>query len=249
MTKTCTKCGQELPLTEYYKHKAGKYGLFAECKVCYNVGRKQYNKENRDLKLRRYQENKDKILKQVKQYRAENKDKVIESKKRHYQKYKAEYSITHKKYREENKDKIAKWQKQYYEENKIKINEQGKLYRTNNPDKPRLINQRRKARKKELPSTLTLGQWELIKKEFDSKCAYCGKKTKLQQDHFVPLTKGGEYTHNNIIPACRSCNSSKNNTDFFEWYPKQDFYNKKRELKVLRHLQYRDTCQQLTIGL
>lgn len=58
----------------------------------------------------------------------------------------------------------------------------------------------------------------------------------LTQDHFLPLSKGGEYTVNNIIPACKNCNCSKQDKDFSEWYSKQEFYRKERELKILEHV-------------
>ena len=74
---------------------------------------------------------------------------------------------------------------------------------------------RRRTAKEALPATLTTDQWETINKVFDNKCAYCGKEGKLEQDHFIALSSGGEYTHNNIVPACKSCNRRKHNSDFF----------------------------------
>ena len=71
---------------------------------------------------------------------------------------------------------------------------------------------------------------------FNNSCAYCGAKCELEQEHFIPVTKGGEYTKNNIITACRSCNASKGNRDFDEWYKNKDFYNKDRENKIKQYL-------------
>jgi hypothetical protein len=81
------------------------------------------------------------------------------------------------------------------------------------------------------------------------KCKQCGKEEKLTQDHFKALSNNGEYTKNNIIPACINCNSSKNDADFFAWYPKQSFYSKKQELKILKYLNYdpKTKYQQLAI--
>ena len=98
------------------------------------------------------------------------------------------------------------------------------------------------------PMQLTTEQWEDCIKHFEGKCAYCGKKKKLTQEHFIPLSKGGEYSVNNIIPACGSCNSSKRDRDFFKWYPNQKFYSKTRENKILRYLEYdKQLNQQLSI--
>ncbi len=71
---------------------------------------------------------------------------------------------------------------------------------------------------------------------------------RLEQEHFVPISSNGPYTANNIIPACKSCNSSKRDSDFFSWYPKQPFYSKRREAKILRYLNYdNDGKQQASI--
>jgi hypothetical protein len=34
LTKTCTKCGEDKPLSEYYKHPNGGGGLDPKCKAC-----------------------------------------------------------------------------------------------------------------------------------------------------------------------------------------------------------------------
>lgn len=121
----------------------------------------------------------------------------------------------------------------------------------------RLRTQKRRTKQKKLPAILTLEQWTSIKEDFNNQCAYCGMTEEehlkqfgeqLHQEHFIPLSEGGEYTHSNIIPACRSCNSSKNNSNFFDWYPEQEFYDEEREIEILKHLNYlTEDIQQLSI--
>lgn len=148
-----------------------------------------------------------------------------------------------KKYREKNKEKIKKYRK----ENKEKIVEQRRQWKKNNAEKIRIAKQKRNASKKMLEATLTTRQWNKIKNDFNSSCAYCGiseethikeHKERLHQDHFISLEMEGEYTHNNIIPACRKCNSSKHTRDFFEWYPSYEHYDKAREDVILEYLGY-----------
>ena len=62
---------------------------------------------------------------------------------------------------------------------------------------------------------------EVIKelKKF-KKCPYCGdelndKNTHI--DHIHPLSKGGRHTVGNITACCGTCNTRKNNMDFFDW--------------------------------
>jgi len=103
----------------------------------------------------------------------------------------------------------------------------------------------RKAKKIKTISDYHVSEWRYCVDFFDYKCAYCGITQKehlktyneqLHQDHFIPLSKYGNYTKDNIIPACKTCNCSKNDKDFFEWYPEQEFYNKTREVKILNYL-------------
>ena len=55
-------------------------------------------------------------------------------------------------------------------------------------------------------------QWEQIKTDFNHLCAYCGGQAELEQDHVTPISKGGNHTASNIVPACRSCNARKSNS-------------------------------------
>ncbi len=61
------------------------------------------------------------------------------------------------------------------------------------------------------PATLTAEEWNLIKKRYKDKCVYCGEKKPLTRDHLIPINKGGALTKENVVPACSSCNSRKNN--------------------------------------
>ena len=57
----------------------------------------------------------------------------------------------------------------------------------------------------------TLEEWELRKQIYNYRCVYCKKKTILEKDHIIPLSKGGSNNIDNIVPACKHCNSGKNN--------------------------------------
>ena len=243
--KKCTKCGVEKEATtEYFlKCKTSKCGLRSACKTCVALYRQENKERIADRGKRYYQENKEHIAKQKKRYRQENKEYIAE-----YRKENKEYIADRvAKYHQKNKDYISKQKKQYRKENKERIVEYGKRYCQENPEKCAIYSQRRRARKRQLDSTLTFEQWENIKEDFNHKCAYCGKEDKLAQEHFLPLSKGGEYTHNNIIPACKSCNSSKHDKLFHEWYPNHKNYSKKREKTILKYLGYDKKIQQLSI--
>jgi len=51
-------------------------------------------------------------------------------------------------------------------------------------------------------------------------CYFCGKKIQpkeLTMDHIVPLIRGGKSQKNNIVPACKECNSKKKYLLPVEW--------------------------------
>lgn len=50
---------------------------------------------------------------------------------------------------------------------------------------------------------------EKIKIQTRQNCNYCGSKTKLAIDHIFPKKLGGKDDAENLIVACRDCNSSK----------------------------------------
>ena len=51
-----------------------------------------------------------------------------------------------------------------------------------------------------------------------ARCAYCGETERLSVDHLVPRLAGGPDDANNLIPACRPCNSSKGSSDVMAWH-------------------------------
>jgi len=71
---------------------------------------------------------------------------------------------------------------------------------------------------------------------FKTDCVYCGKDCKPTLDHFIPISRGGAECLSNFVPACKSCNSSKNASDPKEWFQKQPFYNAKRWKAILKAL-------------
>ena len=132
----------------------------------------------------------------------------------------------HSQWREKNREKMREHQRAYYEANKELCDERSASWALANPGvgRERLKKwraehkerygeqvQRRRARKMQAPiNDLTAAQWQAIKEHYGHRCVYCGKKQeRLTQDHLTPLSKGGNHTASNIVPACRSCNSRK----------------------------------------
>lgn len=48
-------------------------------------------------------------------------------------------------------------------------------------------------------------------------CVYCGSPMNLTLDHVIPQSRGGSHDAENLVTACRSCNSSKGAKTPAEW--------------------------------
>jgi hypothetical protein len=245
--KICSKCKQELPATNEYfsKKKTGIYGLKPACKKCLNKANKVYaelNKEKVNERIRKYKAlNRESINEKGRIYNSANKE-------RYHQRYEANREKILQYFRERRLNH-PEYMKNYREKTVEKRFLQHKIWSINNKDKLTIRTHKRDARKKLLPSNYSVELWEECKKFFNNKCAYCGNEAKLTEEHFIPLSKGGEYTRNNIIPVCKSCNSSKRDRNFFEYYPKQKYYSEKREQKILKYLNYDLKTKQQQIAL
>lgn len=73
----------------------------------------------------------------------------------------------------------------------------------------------------------TFIEWIELLKKHDNICYYCGvRMTKTPgikqrtRDHLIPVSKGGSDKIENIVPACRSCNSKKGTNTFEEYTAK-----------------------------
>jgi len=76
---------------------------------------------------------------------------------------------------------------------------------------------RRANRVKAADNDLTESEW-LALREAWAGCAYCGRSgVSLQKDCIQPIAHGGRYTLINVVPACRSCNASKCESEVTSW--------------------------------
>jgi len=238
--KKCNKCGHEFPKTkEYYGIENGNLdGLKGQCKDCISSYRREYREKNREAINEQcridWHKNNERLryAEKSKLYRESHKEVLREKQK-----------IRSK----ENSKILAVKSLKYYREHKEKMGNTARLWQISNMDAVRVAINRSRSRKKKLSSTLTTKQWKDAKEYFNNECAYCGKILPLAQEHFIPISMGGEHTHNNIIPSCKSCNSYKYNRDFFNWYPTFKHYSKQREVKITKYLGYENNVQQLSL--
>lgn len=124
----------------------------------------------------------------------------------------------------ENPDKykalISDWWKRHPEKRK----EYRTRHKAKNPEhfmqKMREYVKKRKALKKGAAiRDFTASQWENMKLRFNNCCFYCGDAPEqLTQDHMIPLSRGGNHTEANIVPACMDCNNRKGTKTMEEFH-------------------------------
>lgn len=106
---------------------------------------------------------------------------------------------------------------------------------------------KRRAAEFNLPATLTEREWQVCLRYWNSCCAYCGnppgllREFQITRDHWIPVTDlrpdNPGYVETNIVPACRTCNNSKNNREPIEWL-RWKFGTRKAKQIALRILAY-----------
>lgn len=65
---------------------------------------------------------------------------------------------------------------------------------------------------------------EKLKMKMPQACCYCGSIKSLSMDHLIPKSKGGKDTGDNVVWACKQCNSSKGAKDLLLWYQGKNLF-------------------------
>lgn len=146
---------------------------------------------------------------EIRAYYAANRERKSALAKARYQANRQRILARVKSYFEENKTRILQYQAEYYAENTGKVKANVAAYQKANPEKHHHFQNRRRARKFENGGSHTLEQRQAKFAGFGNACVYCGTTERLTIDHMIPLSRGGTDDIENIVPACRSCNSKK----------------------------------------
>lgn len=78
--------------------------------------------------------------------------------------------------------------------------------------------------------------YEVAKKYFNNKCAYCGMGgdiIQLTADHIKPSNQGGRFVRGNIIPACQKCNSLRRDLKIEEFIPNKEILSRIKDFQAL----------------
>lgn len=190
----CTTCHTEKDAVEFYTR--GK-----KCKACHHAYR-----------MRRYYADIDASRARNRRWNQKAAEQNRVRSRRYYAEHTASLSASSKIYREKNREKIKERHRLYGAQHREKKKATHTAWKKAYPERYSAIQDRYRARKHQVViNDFTPAQWLALQEACDHRCAYCGKraKGKLTKDHIIPLSKGGNHTLSNIIPACRHCNSTK----------------------------------------
>lgn len=253
--KQCTKCGNEYPATREFFNARTKTGekLHVWCKACANQYARTYREVNgeqlrqnnriwrqenletvRENDRRRYANNPDKRKQNVRRWNENNHEWVIQRNRQWYA---------------ENRERQRLVHRNWYENNRSKVREANRRWKEANPERARQVGriaaQRRRALSAAAPDTLTIEHEQRAIEYFNGCCAVCGRQLadlfgthKMAFDHWIPLSKGGATTPDNMIPLCHGktgCNNSKHNHLPDEWLVRK--FGKRSASKILAQIQ------------
>ncbi len=80
-----------------------------------------------------------------------------------------------------------------------------------------VMNRFKKLQSGEIEWSSTIREY-IREREQKKQCIYCGAKKDLSYDHLIPLSRGGPDIPDNLVMACKSCNSSKGARGLYEWF-------------------------------
>lgn len=133
-------------------------------------------------------------------------------------------------WRAKHSDKLKKNRRAWYVKNRARVHEYDQRrywadpvtarkrasdWNKKNPDKVAERNRRYRDRKRGALRTERIAP-SIIAAIRRQRCTYCGGSGGTV-DHFIPLSRGGTDTLENLRPACITCNVSKNDSDPHEW--------------------------------
>lgn len=146
--------------------------------------------------------NPDKVRSMVKRWKVENAEHVRE--------YNAEWQRA-------NPERVRELGRANYARHREEGKERTRRWRRENPERARTLRSAYRARQLRAPGTHTHSEWLARCAQFCHRCFYCESACMLTPDHVVALVVGGTNFIDNVVPACLSCNASKQDTDVRVW--------------------------------
>ena len=185
--KTCTKCGETKPLTEFQRDSHRKDGVRTRCKICTRAD----------------------SARRMAAYRQANPEKVAATQAKWRDAHRDKIAANTAAYRQANPEKVAASKIAWARANPEKMAAFNAKYQQANPHIGWETTYRARCRKLGLtPVVVSFTREELIAQYGDA-CFYCDDGAFEELDHYIPITAGGSHALANMRPSCTACNSRK----------------------------------------
>lgn len=206
---------KEAGLIFYVSHKLCPRGHFSE--------RWTAGGGCRDCRLERAIRDADYIKQRDLDYRAKNRNEILERGRKRYHDNPQKHRELVYKYQKDNPEKRATWSASTYQRHSEKIKQAHREYYQKNPETFAAIRNRRRARFAGAEGSHSKEEIiDLLGKQ-SCKCATCTIKLKksgagiYHVDHIMPLAKGGSNWISNIQLLCPGCNLRKHDKHPLDW--------------------------------
>lgn len=221
--KTCRVCKTEKPLDAFYASRTNRDGLQTECKACRKASVAEYQKRPDRLPKKREAAAKYRASAKAKETNRVWRERVT--------------SIPRPRLEDPvqcSRCESFKPAEEFYADRRLKRGlhslckscfQAGTKAYINSPEgrtRKRMAFHRRKSRKQAvLLEEVSPQMWAEICEAFGWRCAYCNRQEPLTMDHVDPIALQGPHSADNLVPACKSCNSSKQDTPLVFWIHKR----------------------------
>lgn len=244
--------GALLPATLEFFSRDGqlKSGLRTTCKACDSARHRRFREEHPDVTREReqkdYVKHKSKRKAKMSEYRESHREDLRDYQRWYREAYPERSAESLKKSHEKNRDKNREKARQKRSDFPELIRAKDRNWYIHNRDyytvgKGRATRLRRRARVKNLPANFSVQDLNTCLDYWYNCCSYCGCQqgffNPITIDHFIPLADISctGTVPLNLVLACRTCNSSKQDFVPEQWVTKR--FGKKRGTAILRRIE------------
>lgn len=180
----------------------------AEDRRAYHRAYYEANRERLDAYRREYnQANRERITERQRKWRDANREAVRARQRAYYLANKAEIDSYQAAWQAANKERLQDYWAQYYLDRVDKYAVRNREYRQSPAGKE--ADRAKRMRRRGAPMDEGAKEWATV--ILNDPCVYCGGEADTI-DHIEPIAAGGSGAWDNLAPACRGCNSSKNDS-------------------------------------
>lgn len=212
-SKVCLWCGSPMPPSR------GATALYCNRK-CRDAQYRGTYKEQRTAGIKRWRtENADHIKQYSADYYVENREAIAARDKARYEADPAKAQAWATAWKQNNVRRVREYYQIRYWNNPGHYRQLALDYAKEHPIEMAQRQRLRQALIKDAGPLIPQAEWDKLVRRLGNRCVYCRKTFDgdLTMDHVVPLTRQGRNTIGNVVPACRSCNSSKSDSFLIEW--------------------------------